>query len=127
MRRRYGDIAYVHGLHEQDGLLHVNYHTLSDKPFEPDVVYEFWQLSLPPNLRKKLSKASCTIEPALSEKRTVQYLLKYWNNEPADYLPEQGQYRKLFFTSPNYHTFITNHLTEALVDEIVGYWSGWFT
>jgi hypothetical protein len=47
MCRRYGDIAYIHGLHEQHGLLHVNYHTLSDRAFEPDVVFEFWRLSLP--------------------------------------------------------------------------------
>jgi hypothetical protein len=96
---------------------------VQDVAFEPNIVFEFWRLSLPTNLRMKLTKASCSIEPALSEKKTVQYLLKYWNDDPAEYLPEQGKYRKLFFTSPNYHTFITSHLTENLVDKIVGHWS----
>jgi hypothetical protein len=120
MRRTYGEIAYIHGLHEQNGLLHVNYHALSNQPFEPDLVYEFWRSSLPANLHPKLVRESCTIEPALAEKRTVQYLLKYWNDNPDEYLPERGAYRKLFFTSPNYNSFITSHLTETLADGVVG-------
>ena len=122
MRRKYGAIAYIQGLHEQNGLLHCNYHTLSDIRFDPDIVRDFWIASLPLYLRKNIKDDSIYAEPAISEKKTVAYLLKYGESEPEAYLPERGRYRKIFFTSPNYNDFLIAHLYENGVDEIVGEW-----
>ena len=115
MRKHCGPLAYLHSLEQQGGLLHGNWHVLSDRCVDPQYVFTRWGEALGRYARISFKAKDGYCDSAISPQKVTEYVLKYYDKDPAEYLPERGRYRKVVYPSPNYNEYVLARTGDTLV------------
>lgn len=121
LKRKYGKIAYLHGLEKQHGHLHVNYYMLSDERLDIEFIREKWGKWLERHTKQKLKAADDVYaEPVNDHRNAAQYIVKYFRPEmPHEYLPERGRYWRTYYTSRNFTQFCDERSEDALLQNLL--------
>lgn len=121
-KKRTDDMAYMHCLEEQGGQLHVNYLLLHQKEIDPEEVCEMWRKSLPPAVQGEYKRSKCYCAPCQDEERVGFYMTKANAKEdPREYLPPKGCYKKTMYYSRNWRKFMEEHLMRYDPNEVLGF------
>lgn len=118
LRARFGPLAYIHTLEMQHGLLHGNWHLLTDKQVEKEFVLLRWGNALLRHANITFQKHEGYCDAIINPKKVTEYVLKYYEKNPEDYLPRKGIYRKIMYMSQNYNQYVTERCDDALIAKI---------
>jgi hypothetical protein len=119
MRKRFGPLAYIHSLEQQGGLLHGNWHVLSDKRVEKEFVLTRWRDALARHAALKFNDAHGSCDSVIDPKKVTEYVVKYYEEDPNSYLPKRGRYRKVMYTSPNYNEYVLARTGDTLLAKLL--------
>lgn len=118
MRKRFGPLAYIHSLEQQHGLLHGNWHVLSDKRVDKVFVFTRWREALARHdIEFKDADGYC--DAVIEPQKVTEYVVKYYEADPADYLPERGRYRKVMYASSGYNEYVLARTADTLVAKLL--------
>jgi len=119
LKKKLEDLAYIASLEEQNGLLHVNFYLLSNIKPDPDYILNRWDDAL-------ITKADidcfqtneASVKPIIDREKMLKYMIKYNRKDPQNYLPQQGKYKKLIYTSRNWKSYIEDHTLDGVLDDL---------
>jgi hypothetical protein len=118
LRAKVGPLAYIHSLEMQSGLLHGNWHLLSDKRVDKEYVFARWSEALNRHAQITFKEQDGYCEPVITPEKVTEYVLKYYEKDPTTYLPERGRYRKVMYPSQNYNEYVLARTADTLISQM---------